>query len=98
MEPVGIVALITAAIPLITMLTKKIFKTDKIETTETRKGIHALIPIVIGILTSGLYAYNHGADWMTALAVGLGSGGTAASARNIGKNVIDATKDGPKEG
>jgi hypothetical protein len=83
MEPVSIVALITAGIPFITALCKKFFKTERFE---SKQGINALIPIVLGILSSGLYAKSHGSDWITAIAIGLGSGGAAASVRDIDKN------------
>lgn len=84
MEPVSIVALITAAIPFITALCKKLFKTDRFE---SKQGVNALIPIVLGILSSGLYAKGQGSDWITAIAIGLGSGGAAASARDIDKSL-----------
>jgi len=87
MEPVSIVALITAAIPFVTAIAKKLFKTDQLEETK-RKGINALIPILLGVLSSGLYEYSHTQNWVTALAVGLGSGGAASSARDIDKNLI----------
>ena len=83
MEPVSIVALITAGIPFITALCKKLFKTERFE---SKQGVNALIPIVLGILSSGLYAKSQGSDWITAIAIGLGSGGAAASARDIDKN------------
>ncbi len=86
MEPVSIVALITASIPFLTAVFKKVFKTDQLEESP-RKGINALIPVVLGILSSGLFAYSQGQDWITALAVGLGSGGAAASARDIDKSL-----------
>ena len=87
MEPISIVALITTAIPFITTVAKKLFKTDQLEDTK-RKGVNALIPVLIGILSSGVYAYSQGQDWMTALAIGLGSGGAASSARDIEKNLV----------
>ena len=87
MEPVSVVALITAAIPFATALAKKFFNTDRLP-EKPRKGLHALLPVLLGVLSSGLYAYSQGNDWMTALAVGLGSGGAAASARDIEKNLI----------
>ena len=87
MEPVSIIALITTGIPFVTALCKKVFKTDRLD-EKPQKGVHLLIPIVLGILSSGLYAYSKGQDWMTALAIGLGSGGAAASARDIDKNLI----------
>lgn len=87
MEPVSIVALITAAIPFVTAMAKKLLKTDRLEETK-RKGLNALIPVLLGVLSSGLYAYSTGQDWMTSLAIGLGSGGAASSARDIEKNLI----------
>jgi len=87
MEPVSIVALITAAIPFVTAIAKKLFKTDQLEETK-RKGINALIPIIFGILSSGFYEYSRSHNWVTALAIGLGSGGVASSARDIDKNLI----------
>jgi len=87
MEPVSIVAIITAAIPFVTALAKKLFKTDQLEETK-RKGINALIPILLGVLSSGFYEYSRSHDWITALAVGLGSGGVASSVRDIDKNLV----------
>ena len=84
MEPVSIVALITAGIPFLTALCKKLFKTERFE---AKQGIHTLIPVVLGILSSGLYARSQGSDWVTAIAIGLGSGGAAASARDIDKSL-----------
>ena len=84
MEPVSIVALITAGIPFITALCKKLFKTERFE---AKQGINTLIPIVLGILSSGLYAKSQGSDWITAIAIGLGSGGAASSARDIDKSL-----------
>lgn len=87
MEPASIIAVITMGIPFVTALVKKVFKTKQLEEIP-QKGAHALIPVIIGILSSGLYAYSHGQDWVTALAIGLGSGGAASSARDIDKNLI----------
>lgn len=87
MEPTSIIALITVGIPFVTAIFKKVFKTERLDETP-RKGLHALIPVVLGILSSGLYAYSQNQDWMTALAIGLGSGGAAASARDIDRNLI----------
>lgn len=91
MEPVSVVALITAAIPFVTALGKKLLHTDRLS-EKPRKGIHALLPVLLGVLSSGLYAYSQGNDWVTALAIGLGSGGAAASARDIEKNLIRLLK------
>ncbi len=87
MEPMSVVAIITAAIPFVTALAKKFLNTDRLP-EKPRKGLHALLPVLLGVLSSGLYAYNQGTDWMTALAIGLGSGGAAASARDIEKNLV----------
>lgn len=81
------VGLITTAIPFVTKLVKGIFKTKKIK-QPYQKGINALIPVLIGVLSSGMFAYSQGMGWMTALAIGLGSGGAASTARDIEKNLI----------
>jgi len=86
MDPVTI-ALITAGIPFITAGFKKIFNTDSF-TSKAKAGINTLIPIVLGILSAGLYSYQQTGDLVTAVAIGLGSGGVASSARNIEKNLI----------
>lgn len=86
MEPTSIIALITAGIPLVTTVFKKVFKTDRLD-DKPRKGVNALIPVILGVLSSGLYAYSQGQDWMTALAIGLGSGGAAASVRDLDKQL-----------
>lgn len=87
MEPVGIISLITAVIPFVTLGAKKLFRTDKLE-GDTRAGVNALIPIIIGILSAGLYQYQQDPNIIKALAVGLASGGVASSARDIEKNLI----------
>ncbi len=85
MEPASMIALITAAIPFVTAAAKKILKTDK--WGAKKSGWNALIPIVIGIVSAGAYAHSQGNDWITSLAIGLGSGGVASSARDIDKNL-----------
>lgn len=85
MEPASIIAIITAAIPFVTAAAKKILKTD--EWGERKHGWNALLPIVIGIASAGAYAHSQGNDWITSLAIGLGSGGVASSARDIDKNL-----------
>jgi hypothetical protein len=86
MEPASMIALITAAIPFVTAAAKKILKTDT--WGEKKSGWNALIPIVIGIVSAGTYAHSQGNDWVTSLAIGLGSGGVASSARDIDKNLV----------
>lgn len=87
MEPASIIAIITAAIPFVTAATKKILKTDT--WGERKRGWNALLPILIGIVSAGAYAHSQGSDWVTALAIGLGSGGVASSARDIDKNLTN---------
>lgn len=87
MEPITIVTLLTAVIPFVTTLAKKAFQTKKLNDT-TRQGVNALIPIVLGILSTGLYTYSQTNDWVAALAIGLGSGGAASSIRDIDKNLL----------
>lgn len=87
MEPTSIVALITAVIPFATAGIKKILKTD--QWGDRKRGWNSLIPIALGILSSGLYAYSQGSDVMTSLAIGLGSGGAASSARDIEKHLLN---------
>lgn len=87
MGTLEVVGIITAIIPFVTKIVKNWFRTEIIK-EPYRKGINALIPVVIGILSSGLYAFSQGQDWVTALAIGLGSGGAASSARDIEKNLI----------
>lgn len=88
MEPISIITLITTAIPFVTTAAKKLFNTEKLEEKQ-RKGINALLPVLIGIASSGLYTYSQGTDWVTALAIGLGSGGAASSVRDIDKQLIN---------
>lgn len=87
MEPTSMVALITALIPFATAAVKKILKTD--QWGDKKTGWNALIPVVLGILSSGAYAYAHGSDVPTAIAVGLGSGGAASSARDVDKYLLN---------
>lgn len=86
MEPMTTVAIITAALPFVTAGFKKLFKTERLS-YDARKGVNALLPVLLGIASSGLYSYSQGSDWVTALAVGLGSGGAASSVRDIDKNL-----------
>ena len=89
MDPITIVALLTAAIPFITKGVKKLIEKRTAKLDEpVRKGVHTLIPIVLGVLSSGLYSYAETGDWVTAMAVGLGSGGAASSLRDIDKNLL----------
>jgi hypothetical protein len=81
------VALITVLIPFATAALKKILKTD--QWGEKKSGWNALIPIVLGIVSSGIYAYSKGSDPATSFAIGLGSGGAASSARDIDKDLIN---------
>ena len=85
MEPASMIVLITAAIPFVTAAAKKILKTDT--WGERKRGWNALLPIAIGIASAGVYAHAQGNDWVTSLAIGLGSGGVASSARDIDKNL-----------
>jgi hypothetical protein len=86
MEPISIVSLITVGIPFVTAGIKKLFGTSKIP-DDYRSGVHALLPIIIGILSTGLYTYVQTNDWKLALVAGLGSGGAASSVRDIDKNL-----------
>lgn len=86
MEPTSIIAIITAAIPFITAAAKKLLKTD--QWGNRKKGYNALIPVIIGIVSSGLYARSQGFDWITSIAIGLGSGGAASSVRDIDRNLL----------
>ena len=87
MEPASMIAIITALIPFITAAAKKILKTD--QWGEKKSGWNALIPIIIGIASAGVYAHAHGNDWVTSLAIGLGSGGAASSIRDIDKDLTN---------
>jgi hypothetical protein len=87
MEPTSIIALITVLIPFATAALKKILKTD--EWGGRKRGYNALLPILIGIASSGAYAKSQGNDWVTSLAIGLGSGGAASSVRDIDKNLTN---------
>jgi|GEM_PF-2609007 len=85
MEPTSVIALITAVIPFVTAAAKKILKTD--QWGERKRGWNALLPVLIGIVSSGVYSYSQGNDWVTSLAIGLGSGGAASSVRDIDRNL-----------
>lgn len=86
-DPVTITALFTAVIPFVTAGVKKVF-TRSMEATDTRSGINAVIPLVLGILSAGLYTYRTTHNVWGAVAAGLGSGGVASSVRDIDKNLI----------
>lgn len=86
MEPVSVISLITVALPFLTAAIKKLLHTEK-WAERPRKGFHSLVPVILGILSAGLYEYSRSGDGITALAVGLGSGGAASSVRDIDKNI-----------
>ncbi len=85
MEPTSMIALITGLIPFVTAAAKKILKTE--QWGDKAHGWNALLPILIGIASAGLFARSQGHDWLTSLAIGLGSGGAASSMRDIDKNL-----------
>lgn len=87
MEPASMIVLITAAIPFVTAAAKKILKTDK--WGERKRGWNTLLPIVIGIASAGVYAHSQGNDWITSLAIGLGSGGAASSVRDTDRHLLN---------
>jgi hypothetical protein len=87
MEPMTVVAAITAAIPFVTAGIKRIL-TRRVQDDEKRRGINTLIPVVLGILCAGLYDFSQHQNWAQALAVGLGSGGAASSVRDIDRHVV----------
>jgi hypothetical protein len=87
MEPITVISLITATLPFLTAGIKKLLRTEKWPES-SRKGWHALLPVALGILSAGTYELSRGSDWVTALAVGLGSGGAASSVRDVDKNLL----------
>lgn len=88
MDPITICALITSGIPFLTAAVKR-FTTKKMAKTpdKTKAGINAVIPLVLGILSTGLYTYSQTNDVLAAIAAGLASGGVASSVRDIDKNL-----------
>ncbi len=86
MNPLAFTGLATAVIPFVTAGVKRLF-TKNLPESDTKTGVHALIPIVLGILSAGLYTYVQTHDAWQALAAGLGSGGAASSVRDIDKNL-----------
>lgn len=87
MEPTSMVTLITVLIPFVTAALKKILKTD--QWGEKKTGWNALIPVVLGIASAGVYAYSQGNDIVTSFAIGLGSGGAASSVRDIDRHLLN---------
>ena len=85
MDPVTAGALITAVIPFVTAGVKRLF-TKKVP-EKYRHGVNCVIPLVLGIISTGLYTYQQTNDVWVSLAAGLGSGGVASSARDIDKNL-----------
>lgn len=83
--PIAIGVLITTAIPFVTAAAKK-FLTKKVS-EKYRHGVNAIIPLVLGIVSTGLYTYQQTKDVLVSVAAGLGSGGVASSARDIDKNL-----------
>ncbi len=91
MEPFAIAGVITTLIPIISTGIKKLLKTDKLS-ARLKKGVNQLIPLVLGVLSTGLYAMSQGADWRLSLAIGFGSGAIAQNVRDLNKrfNIISA--------
>lgn len=85
MDPITIAALITTGIPFVTAGLKKLF--TKNIPDKYRSGVNAVIPLVLGIVSTGLYTYQQTNNVWAAVAAGLGSGGVASSARDIDKNL-----------
>lgn len=86
MEPIAIAGLMTAGIPFVTALFKRV--TRRLVPVEKQAGVHALIPLFLGILSTGLYVYAETKNVWAALAAGLGSGGAASSVRDVDKNLL----------
>lgn len=86
MDPITVSALITAGIPFVTAGLKRLI-TRKLVTPEKQPGINTLIPLVLGILSTGLYTYSQTHDVVLSIAAGLGSGSAAASMRDVDKNL-----------
>jgi hypothetical protein len=85
MDPITAGALITFAIPFVTAGLKKLFTKNMPDAY--RSGVNAVIPIVLGILSTGLFTYQQTRNVWVSVAAGLGSGGVASSARDIDKNL-----------
>lgn len=85
MDPV-ILSLITVGIPFVTAGIKKLI--TKKFSEDVQPGINTVIPLVVGILSAGIYSYQQTHNVWVALAAGLGSGGVASSARDLDKNLL----------
>lgn len=81
MDPVTL-GLITAGIPFLTALVKKLFKTTE------KPGVNTLLPLAIGILSAGVTEYSVTHNVVQALTIGLGAGGVASSVRDFDKNAV----------
>ena len=86
MDPITVGALMTAGIPFLTAAIKRVF-TKKMVPESAQPGVHTVIPLVLGILSTGLYAYSQTKNVWAAVAAGLGSGGAASSIRDVDKNL-----------
>lgn len=85
MEPITVSAIATAVIPFVTAGVKRLFTKRLPE--RIRPGINTIIPLVLGMVSAGIYTYQQTGDVWFALANGLGAGGVASSARDLDKNL-----------
>lgn len=102
---VEILAIITAVVPILTPLIKKLLKTDK---WGSKKTTNAIIPLVVGVL-GGIIACaseactvaeackQAGVWWQCALG-GLAAGAGGSYVRDFDKNVLGLAKNGAKIG
>jgi hypothetical protein len=68
MEPITATAIATAVIPFVTAGLKRIFTKRLPE--NVRPGINAVIPLLLGMVSAGLYTYQETGDVWFAVAVG----------------------------
>jgi Kef-type K+ transport system membrane component KefB len=86
MDPISASAVATVAIPFITAAIKKLF-TKKLP-DNVQPGINTVLPLVLGMVSAGLYTYTQTHNVWGAVAAGLGAGGVASSARDLDKNLL----------
>jgi hypothetical protein len=84
MDP-ATVGLITAALPFLTGLVKRLLRTDRIKAEKRRHNVNSIIPIFLGMLTAGVKTYLDTQDWTQGVLAGLASATVASKARDVVK-------------
>lgn len=104
---IEILALITAVVPILTPLIKKLLKTDKWESKDSKKATHAIIPLAVGVFAAvaacaagvcdqAAASCSQGSTWLQCVLGGLAAGAGGAYVRDFDKNVTGLAQNGAK--